>query len=169
MSWYHPSSILDKVFETGIILKGISGVSEFIGGLALFFVHPSAIHDFLVFITQRELVGDPNDKIANIILHSADHLSTGSTAFIIIYLWIHAFIKLIAVIGILRNKLWAYPFSLVALGAFVLYQLYSIYVHVSVGMVLLTVFDVFIIWLIWREYGKAKLIKSSSYSSGNIQ
>lgn len=157
MSWYKPASLLDKIFEGGIILKGASGLSEFLGGLALFFVSPDSIQSFLVLITQRELVEDSHDKLANIILHSADHLSTGSKSFIISYLWIHAFIKLVAVIGILRNKLWAYPFSLIALSVFVLYQLYNIYVHVSVGMIFLTVFDVFIIWLIWREYGKVKL------------
>lgn len=169
MSWFQPSSLLDKIFEGGIILKGISGVAEFLAGLALFFVKPSSIHDFLVLITQRELVEDPTDKIATIVLHSADHLGTGSTAFIIVYLWIHAFIKLVAVIGILRNKLWAYPFSLVALSVFVVYQLYSIYVHLSIGMILLTLFDVFIILLIWREYGKAKTIAHSSESSGDIK
>lgn len=156
MSWYHPSSLLDKVFEGGIILKGLSGVAEFLGGLALFFVHPNMIHNFLVFITQQELAENSHDTIANMVLHSADHLSTGSTTFIIIYLWIHATIKFIAVIGILKNQLWAYPFSLIALGILMLYQVYSIVLHRSIGMILLTLFDIFILWLIWREYGKVK-------------
>jgi uncharacterized membrane protein len=163
--WYHPSTLLDKIFEGGIILKGISGIAEFIGGLMLFFVPPSAIHSFLVFITQKEIVEDPHDVIANSVLHLGDHISTGSTAFIIIYLWVHALIKLIAVIGILRNQLWAYPFSLITLGILMLYQVYSIYVHVSIGMILLTVFDVFILWLIWREYGKAKILLSPPQDS----
>jgi uncharacterized membrane protein len=152
VSWYHPSSILDKVFEGGIILKGISGTLEFIGGALLFFVSPASIHNFIVFITQKELLTDPHDVVANLLLTSTQHLG-GSRAFLVIYLWIHATIKLIAVIGILKNQLWAYPFSLITLGALMLYQVYSIvFVSPSIGMILLTIFDIFILWLILREY-----------------
>lgn len=164
MSWYHPSSLFDKVFEGGIIIKGISGLLEFIGGLLLLFVSPSAINNFIVFITQKELIKDPNDKVVSFILSTTQHLFTGGSLFLIAYLWIHAAIKLIAVIGILRNYLWAYPFSLITLGMLMLYQLYSIFVHASVGLILLTIFDIFILWLIYREYGIAKsnLLSSAS-------
>jgi uncharacterized membrane protein len=156
MSLYHPSSFLDKIFEGGIILKGISGALEFLGGLFLLFVDPAKLHSFIAFITQRELLEDPNDRIANLLLHATDHFNTGSKTFGVAYLWIHAAIKLIAVIGILRNKLWAYPFSLITLGLLMLYQLYSLSVKFSLGMLLLTIFDAFILVLINREYGKTK-------------
>lgn len=163
MSWYRPSSLLDKIFEGGIILKGISGALEFLGGIFLIFVDPASIHRFLAFVTQREIVEDPQDKFANLLLHSTEHFNTGSKTFAIAYLWLHAGVKLIAVIGILRNKLWAYPFSLITLGLLMLYQIYSISVKFSIGMLFLTIFDVFILALIWREYGKAKglLVKSA--------
>ena len=48
------------------------------------------------------------------------------------------------------------PFSLIALGTLMLYQVFSMIVKFSVGMFLLTVFDAFILWLIWREYGKVR-------------
>jgi len=157
VSTFRPTSFFDKVFEGGIILKGISGALEFLGGLLLFFVSPAAMHSFIAFLTQRELVEDPHDKIANLLLHSTQHIGSGSRTFLIIYLWIHAVIKLIAVIGILKNQLWAYPFSLVTLGLLMLYQVYIIVlVHATIGIILLTVFDVFILGLIWREYGKVK-------------
>jgi uncharacterized membrane protein len=156
MSWYHPSSLFDKIFEGGIIIKGVTGALEFLGGLLLFFVDPSVIYQFLIAVTQKELVEDPRDMFANFLLTSTQHLG-GSRTFLIVYLWIHATIKLIAVVGILRNQLWAYPFSLVTLGLLMLYQTYSIvFVEFSIGMILLTVFDVFILWLIWREYGKVR-------------
>ena len=107
MSWYHPSSLLDKIFEGGIILKGVTGGLEFLGGLFLFFVDPATIHRFLTFITQREIVEDSHDKFANLLLNSTQHFNAGNKTFAIAYLWLHASIKLIAVIGILRNKLWA--------------------------------------------------------------
>lgn len=158
MSWYHADTVLDKIFEGGIVLKGISGLLEFIGGLLLLFISPSTMHNWLVLITQKELLEDPRDKVANLLLHSTQHITSSSRAFAIIYLWIHAAVKLIAVIGILKNQLWAYPFSLVALGCLMIYQLYSIvFIKPSLGMIALTIFDIFILWLISREYKKVRL------------
>lgn len=157
MSWYHPTSLLDKVFEGGIIIKGVSGALEFIGGLLLLFVSPAQMHEFITLVTQRELLEDPNDRVANLLLQATSHFTGGGQVFAIVYLWIHATIKLIAVTGILTNQLWAYPFSLITLGLLMVYQVYSIvFVKVSIGMIALTLFDVFILWLIWREYGKVK-------------
>lgn len=157
MSWFRPTTVLDKVFEGGILIKGATGVLEFLAGLLLVFVSPAQMHQFVVLVTQRELLEDPHDRVANLLLQATSHFSSGGQMFAIAYLWIHATIKLIAVIGILKNQLWAYPFSLVTLGLLMVYQIYSIvFVRVSVGMILLTVFDVFILWLIWREYGKVR-------------
>ncbi len=139
------------------MLKGISGVLEFLGGFILLFTSPASIHNFITLITQRELIEDPHDKIANALLHSTQYLGSGSRVFLVVYLWIHAAIKLIAVIGILKNQLWAYPFSLVALGLLMLYQMYIIiFVHPTIGIIVLTSFDAVILWMIWREFGKAK-------------
>jgi len=156
MAWYRPASVLDKIFEGGIILKGASGVLEFVAGLLLVFTSPDAIRSFLAFLTQREIAEDPNDTLANLILHSAEHFNSGNKTFAIAYLWVHAAVKLTAVVGILRNQLWAYPFSLIALGVLMLYQVYSMSVKFSAGMLVLTVFDAIILWLIWREYGKVR-------------
>ncbi len=158
MSTFHPTSRFDKIFEGGIILKGIDGLLEFFGGLLLFFVTPEQLHSFIAFVTQKELLEDPHDVIANLLVHATQGFGNGSRTFAIIYLWIHAAIKIIAVVGILKNQLWAYPFSLITLGILTLYQFYSIFfVHASVGMILLTIFDVLILGLIWREYGRVKL------------
>lgn len=158
MSWYHPTSLLDKAFEGGVILKGIDGLLELVAGLLMFFVSPQQLHNFVAAVTQRELLEDPHDRIANLLLQSTSHFSSDSRMFFIVYLWIHAIVKLVAVIGLLKNQRWAYPFSLITLGLLMLYQVYSIiFVKVSIGMVLLTVFDVIVLWLIWREYQKVRV------------
>jgi len=157
MSWYRPANLFDKIFEGGIILKGVDGALEFVGGLLVLFVSPATLHNFITLITHRELVEDPHDKVANLLVHATNHYAAGGRTFLVIYLWVHAAIKLIAVVGILKNQLWAYPFSLITLGLLVMYQLYSIFfVKASASMILLTLFDVFILWLIWREYGKVR-------------
>lgn len=156
MSWYHPSSLLDRIFEAGLLLKGISGGLEAAAGGLLLFIDPIKLHSFIFAITQKELLQDPHDLVAGFLLHSSLQFTGGSRAFLIAYLWVHAAIKLVAVIGILRNQLWAYPFSLATLGLFMMYQVYELAVVPNLGLVVLTVFDAGIVWLIWREYGQAK-------------
>jgi uncharacterized membrane protein len=61
-------------------------------------------------------------------------------------------VKLLLVVGLLKNKLWSYPASFVVLGLFIAYQLYRFsYTH-SVGLIVLTIFDVIVIGLICQEY-----------------
>ncbi|MEI6249064.1 MAG: DUF2127 domain-containing protein, partial [bacterium] len=53
---------------------------------------------------------------------------------------------------------WAYPFSLISLGALMLYQVYSIFfIKASFGMIGLTIFDILILWMITIEYKKVRL------------
>jgi uncharacterized membrane protein len=157
MAWFKPKSTFDKVFEYGIILKGVDGLLELVAGISLFFIKPDDIREFASFITQKQLLGDPHSKVANYVVHSSQHITNAATTFAIVYLLIHATVKLVAVVGILRGKIWAYPFSLITLGILFLYQLYSIFTKPSIGMVLLSTFDIIIIGLIWHEY---KLIRS---------
>jgi uncharacterized membrane protein len=159
MAWFKPTSVLDKTYEIGIALKGLDGALEVLGGFLLLLIKPSTINHLVVLLTQRELAQDPHDFIATHLLHSGQHLATGGTIFAVIYLWGHGIIKLVVVIALLRNKLWAYPFSFVTLGLFVAYQTYQIARDHSIGLILLTVFDLFIIWLIWREYKQVRAKK----------
>jgi uncharacterized membrane protein len=157
MTDFQAKTTFDKVFEGGLLIKGLDGFFEFLGGLLLFVFTPDQIHRFAVFLTHTELLEDPHSKISHLLLSSTQHFSNGSRVFLIFYLWLHAAIKLIAVIGILKNMLWAYPFSLISLGALMLYQVYSIFfVKASFGMIGLTIFDVFILGMITVEYKKVK-------------
>jgi uncharacterized membrane protein len=65
-------------------------------------------------------------------------------------------VKVTLVIALLRNKLWAYPWMIAVLLAFIAYQVYLIVLGPSPGLVALTVFDVLIVVLTWREYQKQR-------------
>lgn len=154
--WFHPTSLLDKTFEIGIILKGLDGLAELLGAFLLLVVPARAITRLAQVVTHRELAEDPNDFIAGHILQYARELAGGNKWFAILFLFSHGMIKIVLVIGLLRNLAWAYPFAFITLGAFIIYQLYLIATHPTIGMVLLTLFDFFIVWLTWREYQKFK-------------
>lgn len=156
MAWFQPKSLLDKTFEIGILLKGADGVLEIIGALLLLFVSPQTIDAITKLLTQHELSEDPNDFVATHILQYGHELAAVSKTFAILYLLTHGLVKVVLVVGLLRNQRWAYPFAFVTLGLFIAYQLYKIVLQPTLGMILLTIFDVFIVWLTWREYQKLK-------------
>src|SRR5881628_2235658 len=70
-------SRLRVAFEIGVILKGMNGLLELIGGTLLLLFPPSAIQRFVVGLTHNELSRDPNDFIATQLRAAADHLSVG--------------------------------------------------------------------------------------------
>jgi uncharacterized membrane protein len=149
---FQPKDRLDRLFEIGIIAKGLNGLVEVIGGLLLLFVSPASVHSLAFRLTQEELSEDPHDFIATHLLHSAYGVTGGAVLFGALYLLSHGAIKIFLVVSLLRNKLWAYPLTIVVLSAFVVYQLYRIALRVTFGMVALTVFDLIIIALTIREY-----------------
>jgi uncharacterized membrane protein len=147
------SPALDKTFKIGLVLKGLDGILEVIGGLLLLLVSPAAIDHLVRMLTAHELSEDPHDLVARYLLHSTAHLGRGTTVFGAIYLLSHGIAKIVLVALVLRNKLWAYPWLIVLLLAFIGYQLYRITaVHFSIALTALTIFDAFLVWLTWREY-----------------
>jgi uncharacterized membrane protein len=147
------SPALDKTFKIGLVLKGLDGILEVIGGILLLLVSPSAIDHLVRMLTAHELSEDPHDLVARYLLHTTAHLGRGTTVFGAIYLLSHGIAKIVLVALVLRNKLWAYPWLIVLLLAFIGYQLYRITaVHFSIALTALTIFDAFLVWLTWREY-----------------
>jgi uncharacterized membrane protein len=143
---------IHQIFQVSVLLKGAHALIECAGGIALYAVSTNTIAALVNTATQDELIEDPNDLIATHILGYAQTFSVASKAFYGFYLLSHGLAKILLVAGLLRNKLWAYPSSLVALGLFIVYQLYRFsYTH-SFGLIVLTVFDLFVMALISHEY-----------------
>jgi uncharacterized membrane protein len=143
---------LDDTFKISVTLKGIDGALEIIGGTVLLFVPPRSIDHFARVITQHELSQDPRDFLARHLLHSTGSLTHGGTLFAAVYLLSHGIAKVVLVVEVLRQQLWAYPGMIVLLLVFIAYQLYRLYYRLTLGLTLLTIFDVFVVWLTWREY-----------------
>jgi uncharacterized membrane protein len=142
---------IHRLFEISVLLKGLHALLELVGGLFLLFVSTGTIVQVLTWLTQDELVEDPHDIIARYFIHAGEQLSAGKR-FASLYLLSHGIIKIALVIGLLKNKLWAYPCSIVVLGLFMIYQTYRYtYTH-AIGLVALTIFDAIVLWLIWHEY-----------------
>jgi len=152
-----PDAVLDRAFRISISLKGLDGLLEIIGGLILLFVAPATLHSWVRHVTAHELAEDRHDFVATHLLHSASQLSRSTTLFGAIYLLSHGVAKIVLVIALLRNQLWAYPWMMALLGVFIAYQLYRlVFDRFSIGLTLLTAFDAFVLWLTVLEYRRRR-------------
>jgi uncharacterized membrane protein len=143
---------IHEIFQLSVLLKGAHAVLECVSGLALALVSNASIVNTITWLTQDELIQDPNDFVATHMLRMAQDFSVTTKNFYVFYLLSHGIVKLFLVAALLKNKFWAYPASLIVLGLFIAYQVYRFsYTH-SIGLVLLTVFDLFVMFLIWHEY-----------------
>jgi uncharacterized membrane protein len=157
MAWFKSKDLLDRTFEIGIVLKGLDGLLELVGGALLLVVSPGAINRIVIALTQHELSEDPQDFVATHLLRVSHGLTGSAVGFAAAYLLLHGIVKVVLVLALLRNKIWAYPWMIVFLVAFIGYQLYRIVLDPTFGLIALTVFDAIIVWLTWREYQKQRL------------
>lgn len=149
--WY------DRIYKIGVGIKGFDGLVELVLGVLLL-VSPDLLHRILAALIgeAHEYHGQIATLVANYIARTDGDLVSGSVIFLAVFLISHGVIKLALVYCLLREILWAYPYALAVLGMFLLYQLYAIIVHPTLGMGLLVVLDIFIIWLVWGEWQKLK-------------
>lgn len=151
-----PRDLTDRAFRIGLWGKFIDGILEIIGGILLLLISPATINHWAARLTQGELSQDSHDFIANHILKTAHHLTGASLAFGAAYLLSHGIVKIVLVVEVWRNHLWAYMALITVTGLFVIYQLYRIIDKFSIGLLLLTIFDLIIIYLTQKEYRRHK-------------
>ena len=150
---------IHRVFIVSLILKGLNSLLEIAGGILFLFT--GSVTAILTFLIQGELIEDPKDFVATQIQHLLPYFSTHGQLYASFYLLSHGIIKIVLVVNLLRNKLWAYPAAIVALFLFIAYQLYRLTYAYSLGFVLLTIFDVLVVVLTWHEYKVVKKIHAN--------
>lgn len=143
---------ISRIFRVSVTLKGIDGLFEIIGGLLLLLVPVGSINSVVRVLTQHELGEDPTDFIATHLRDIASSLTGSVTLFAALYLLIHGIVKVVLVVAVLRGHIGAYPWMIAFLIAFVIYQVYELILHFTIGLTLLTLFDLLIIGLTVHEY-----------------
>jgi len=135
-------SRIHVAFQIGVILKGLNGLLELIGGMLLLIFPPSAIREFLVHLSHNPAI--------------AQHISPQDERFAAIYLASHGVVKGVLVYALLREKLWAFPWAIGVFAAFCVYQIYRYVVEPSAWLIALTVLDVAVILLTRAEWRRVK-------------
>lgn len=143
---------IHRIFDLSIIVKGVDGLLEIVGGILFLFITPQSLNGIVAFLFAHELSEDPHDWLAVSLNQTVLHLTSNTKLFVSIYLIFHGFVKIFLVAGLLRKKMWSYPTAIGFLSLFILYQIYRFFNSHSIELLLLTLFDIFIVWLISREY-----------------
>ena len=143
---------IHRVFVVSVILKGLHALIEIVGGLALAFLSTRSIVNALSAWSYDELAEDRHDWIATRALDFARGFSIADHHFYAFYLLSHGIIKGVLVLGLLRQKLWAYPASFAVFGLFIAYQLYRYSFTHEAALIILSIFDLVVILLAVHEY-----------------
>ena len=152
--WFSRGDALDRAFAIGVIAKALNGLAEILGGLVLLLFTREQLTAWVAGLANGELAEDPHDFIATRLLHwtTSSTLTDAGVRFAALYLLSHGIVKIVLAAAVLRGKLWAYPWMLAFLVAFIGYQLYLISRDPTWGLVGLTAFDIALTWLTYREW-----------------
>ncbi len=141
-----------RLFQIGVLLKGVDGVLEVLGGVLLLLVTSDSIHSLVWALTEHEISEDPTDAIASLLRHAAQTLTRDTKMFASVYLVFHGVIKIVLVVSLLRELKWAFPVAMWFLGIFTAYQLYRFTHTHSMALLAFSIIDLLVMWMVWREY-----------------
>lgn len=112
-------ALYHRAFDVGIGLKGLDGLLEVVAGMTLLLSTQPASMPAVRWLTRQALIEDPDDPVANYLLHLVRGLPVGTRHFAGAYLLGHGVVKLALVIGLLRGARWSYPTAIASLSAFI--------------------------------------------------
>ena len=151
-----------RLFEIGIWWKGLDGVLELLGGFFVYFESAQNLSQWLVFLTQYEW-SDPQGTIPAFLLRLADDLSHHQQAVAAVYLWGHGAVKVGLVTGLLTGRRALYPWAMLFLAIFCLYQFSQFLKTGATGYLVVSILDLLVIPLVYLEYQR---LRSKTTGSG---
>ncbi len=146
--WYH------ELFRISIFLKGLDGALELLGALVLVVLGSNTISTIVHNLFEQELLEDPGDFVANLLVNATHNITLSTQHFIALYLFVHGAIKVGLVTALWKDKLWAFPVAGVVLLLMVLYQGFRLGYNFSWILLFLTLLDVIILVLLKSEYDR---------------
>jgi uncharacterized membrane protein len=142
---------MHRLFELAILVKGVDGVLETLGGFLILFVPLYRLDSWVRWLVGHELI-ESRDWLAEAARHLLDSLSLDTKMFASLYLVGHGLVKVFLVYALWREKLWAFPVALWFIALFASYQCYRFTHTHSMALLLFALLDVCVAWFVWREY-----------------
>jgi|ERR1035437_398681 uncharacterized membrane protein len=149
---------IHSIFVASVTVKALNAILEIT--LGILFLFSGTITNFILFLTQNELIEDPTSFFASHINGLIPKLTVDIQIFGAIYLILHGLIKLLLSYGLLKKRTWAHPAAMVFLVLFIVYQMYSYLNNHVFLLIVLSSFDLLVLILVWREYDLLKKLKA---------
>jgi uncharacterized membrane protein len=129
---------IHQIFQVSVALKGLHGLIEVAGGLALALFSTDSILRLLYRFHHHEWL--------------TRHFGTGEHHYYVFFFVSHGALNLAVAILLLLEKLWAYPAAIAVLALFIALQLLRFgHVH-DLALILFSLLDVIVIVLAVHEY-----------------
>jgi uncharacterized membrane protein len=141
-----------RAFGAVVLLKGLNGLIEMAGGLALLFVSNAAILGWVRLVTSSELSEDPHDVIANALVHWAQTFGHDSRIYAAVYLLLHGAVKAALAGSLWHGANWAYPAAIIFISVFVVFSAYRLSLGWSIPLAAIIILDLFTLLVIGREW-----------------
>jgi uncharacterized membrane protein len=152
-------SLQHRAFELGISLKGIDGLLECIGGVLIWFVTPALLGGIFRTLYGHEIFRVAGEQVGFHLQAASEKFASGSKIFPSLFLVSHGITKILLVIAIWMNRLWAYPLMILVFSMFAVYQVYRLTHTHSLVLAIVTAVDIAIIILTWREYQEQRALR----------
>jgi len=133
--------VFHQAFFATVFLNGLIAIADICAGLFFFFERP--ISGFLYSYHY---------PCSHIIQAVVLELMSQSQLMGMLYFFSHGIVKLFLVWGLLTNRLWAYPLSIIFLTGFSIYQIFDMAKDFSWFTLLLFIVNVVTVFFIAREY-----------------
>lgn len=141
-----------RLFTIAIVVKTIDSIAETAGGLILYFVGYPTLREIAIRMTGDELLESPRDFPWNYLSQVTHGFLMYSQSFWTILLLIHGVTKLLLLLALWKEKLWAYPIAAAAFTIFAAYEIYEIIMAPSLLLGIVALIDVILVGLILHEY-----------------
>ena len=129
---------IHQIFQISVALKGLHGIIEIAGGLALALFSTDSVLRLLYRFDRHDWL--------------TRHFSAGEHHYYVFFFLSHGALNLALAILLLLEKLWAYPLAFAVLGLFIALQLIR-FAHVhDPGLIVFSILDVIVIALAVHEY-----------------
>ena len=143
-------------FIISLWFKLFSGIFELGGAGFVAMLNNNQIEKMTSYLSERILGTGIKDIVYLQIVYFLNSFDNRLRMFVVIYLLIHAIVKIVLVICIFKKKIWAYKWMIIVLFIFIFYQVYEMINKFSMGLLILTIIDIFVIILTRHEYEKYK-------------
>ena len=157
-----PHGILQGLFDVVVILKGLNGIAEIASGTALFLLQAGTIMVWVNWLTQVELIEDPQDIFAMLLRRWAVGFGHDAQVFAGFYLLAHGVVKVLLAVLLFMEKTWAFPLALALFSFLVTFSFYRLSLNWSWVLASFVAFDLFTLWLIAKEWRAVFKLRASS-------